>query len=63
MLPARIGDSPMPIVVEEIVISVDVSNQVAGGAASAPSAMEDKQIIVAECVERVMDILKEREER
>jgi hypothetical protein len=52
----------MPIIVDEVVISVEVTNQASGGAASTPSATEDKQAIVAECVERVLEILREREE-
>jgi len=55
----------MPIIVDEIVISVEVSNQAAGGAGagSAPSPTRDKQNVVDECVERVLQILREREER
>ena len=55
----------MPIIVDEVVISVEVSNQAAGGAgaAAAPSPTADKQTVVAECVERVLAILAEREER
>lgn len=53
----------MPIIVDEIVISVEISNQAAGGAASPASTTDDKQTVVAECVERVLDILREREER
>ena len=53
----------MPVIVDEVVISVEVTNQAAGGAASAPSATDDKQAIVSECVERVLDILAQREER
>jgi Family of unknown function (DUF5908) len=53
----------MPIVVDEVVISVEVSNQASGGATSAPDATADKQTIVNECVERVLDILKQKEER
>lgn len=53
----------MPIVVEEIVIAVEVSNQAGGGATTPPSQTEDKQTIIAECVERVLEILAEREER
>jgi hypothetical protein len=53
----------MPIIVDEVVIAVDVSNQASGGAASAPPAADEKQAIVAECVERVLEILSEREER
>jgi hypothetical protein len=53
----------MPIIVDEVVISIEVSNQASGGAASAPPAAEDKQTLVAECVERVLQILSDREER
>jgi hypothetical protein len=53
----------MPIIVDEIVISVEVSNQASGGAASPPPAIEDKQTIINECVERVLDILKQKGER
>lgn len=52
----------MPVIVDEVVISVEVTNQAAGGVASAPSVTDDKQAIVAECVERVLDILQQKEE-
>jgi len=51
----------MPIIVDEIVISVEVTGQASGGAAGAPH--EDlKQDIVRQCVERVLEILRGREE-
>ena len=53
----------MPIIIDEVVISVEVSNQAAGGGGKAPSSTQDKQTVVAECVERVMAILRERKER
>lgn len=53
----------MPIIVDEVVISVEVTNQSAGGSASPPTATDNKQEIVSECVERVLDILRERGER
>ncbi len=53
----------MPIVIDEVVISVEVSNQASGGTASAPTATDDKQAVINECVERVLDILKQKEER
>ena len=53
----------MPIIVDEVVISVEISNQAAGGAGSAPSPTDDKQALVAQCVERVLEILRDREER
>jgi hypothetical protein len=53
----------MPIVVDEVVISVEVGNAAAGGAATPPGGTDDKQSVVAECVERVLDILARRAER
>lgn len=55
----------MPVIIDEVIISVEVSNQASGGAASAsaPSASDDKQVIIAECVERVLDILRQKAER
>ena len=55
----------MTIIVEEVVISVEVGNREAGGlgggAAAAPAAGE-RQALVEECVARVLEILREREE-
>ena len=53
----------MPVIIDEVIISVEVSNQASGGAASAPSATDDKQALIAECVERVLDILQQKAER
>lgn len=53
----------MPVIIDEVIISVEVSNQASGGAAFAPSATDDKQAIIAECVERVLDILQQKAER
>jgi len=53
----------MPIIVDEVVISVEVANPAAGGAASSGASTEDKQIIVSECVERVLEILERKSER
>ena len=53
----------MPIIVDEVVISVEVTNQASGGAASAPSGTEEKQTIISECVERVLEILEQKAER
>lgn len=52
----------MPIIVDEVVISVEVGNAAAGGASSSPGGTQDKQAIVAECVERVLDILAQKAE-
>ena len=53
----------MPIIVDEVVISVEVTNQVSGGSVAPVPPLEDKQSVVAECVERVLEILRERKER
>ncbi|HWM89801.1 MAG TPA: DUF5908 family protein [Thermoanaerobaculia bacterium] len=57
----------MPIVVDEVVISVEVTNQESGGGApaagGAAGGADDRQAIVEECVERVIEILRRREER
>ena len=53
----------MPIIVDEVVISVEVSNHAGGGAATPPAPTDEKQALVAECVERVLEILRERGER
>ena len=54
----------MPILVDEVVISVEVEGRPAGDTGGAPgSGSEDKQALVAECVERVLEILAQRQER
>jgi hypothetical protein len=53
----------VPIIVDEVVISVEVGNAAAGGSASPPAPMADRQSLVAECVERVLDILALKAER
>ncbi len=53
----------MPVVVDQVIISVEVGNQASGGASQASSATEEKQVIVAECVERVLDIIRDEKQR
>ena len=53
----------MPVVVDEVVISVEVTNQASGGAAEAPSKTEERQQLLNECVDRVLDILEQQQER
>ena len=55
----------MPIIVDEVVISVEVGNREAGGDGAAPAGAQpvaDKQALVEECVARVLEILRDREE-
>lgn len=51
----------MPIVIDEVVIAVEVTNSQSGGGAP-PAPLADRQAIVQETVERVLDILRQREE-
>lgn len=53
----------MPVIIDEVVISIDVSNQSSGGASTPAPAQTERQTLVSECVERVLDILRERGER
>jgi hypothetical protein len=55
----------MPLIVDEVVISVEAGS---GGTAataegkSATQGNEERQALIEECVERVLDILRERKE-
>jgi len=53
----------MPIIIDEVAVTVEVTNRDTGGAASAGTAAGDKQAIISECVERVLEILKQKTER
>jgi len=48
----------MPIIIDEVAITVEVTNRDSGGVASATSATDDKQAIITECVERVLEITR-----
>lgn len=57
----------MPVIVDEILISVEVAGPPAGSAAATPGAAGDgaaqQRALVSECVEAVLDVLRRREER
>ena len=53
----------MPIIVDEVVIQVEVTNADKGAAKPTKSAPAGRREIVAECVERVLEILAQRSER
>ena len=53
----------MPIIVDEIVISLEVANQAAGGAGKGGASTEDQQALIEACAERVLDILRQKGER
>jgi len=58
----------MPLIVDEVVISIEVGSSGGGGTAataegkSAIQGNEERQTLIEECVERVLDILRERKE-
>jgi hypothetical protein len=53
----------MAVVVDEVIISVEVTNQSSGGTGAASSGLDDKQAIIRECVEQVLEILRQKAER
>jgi len=54
----------MPVIVDEIVISVEVANQSASpAAATAGAPPQERRALIAECVEQVLDVLRRKEER
>ena len=50
----------MPIIIDEIVITVEVTNQASSDTGPAPVDADLQEVIVQRCVERVLDILRER---
>lgn len=52
----------MPIVVDEVVISVEVADRPGERPGAPANPVEDRQALVAECVERLLEILAQREE-
>jgi hypothetical protein len=56
----------MPVIVDEIVISVEVGGAGSRGAAPASGGGgpdEEHRALISECVERVLDVLAMKEER
>ena len=53
----------MPVIIDEVVISVEVTNQDSGGTSSTSASPVDRQAMLNECVERVLEILKQKNER
>lgn len=51
----------MPIIIDEVVISVEVNS--GGNQSKQNSNQEITQDLIDECVEQVLDILQQREER
>ena len=52
----------MPIIVDEVVVSIEVGDHVSGGAASPPPATDAQNLIVQQCVERVLEVLRQMRE-
>jgi hypothetical protein len=55
----------MPVIIDEVVISIETGNQATDSPTriGGQSAGEEKQQIVDECVEQVLEILQQKEER
>lgn len=54
----------MPVIVDEIVISVEVGTQDEGSPApAAGGTAEAHHALISECVERVLDVLSQKDER
>jgi len=53
----------MPIQVNEIVIRAVVAGPESSDKANAAPAQFDREVLIAECVEQVLEILKEKAER
>ena len=55
----------MPVIIDEVVISIETGNQAPDSRTriSGQSTAEEKQQIVNECVEQVLEILQQKEER
>jgi hypothetical protein len=53
----------MPVIVDEVAISIEVSNRETGGATTRPPETRERQTLVEECVERVLGILEQKKER
>lgn len=53
----------MPIIVDEVVISVEAGNQATAGNSGTGLTAADRQSMVQECVEIVLEILKQKGER
>ncbi|MEI6749562.1 MAG: DUF5908 family protein [Bacteroidota bacterium] len=53
----------MAIIIDEIAIQVEVTGETSAGSSPSSASNEDKLSIVNECVERVLEILKQKTER
>jgi len=53
----------MPVIVDEVVISVEVNNQSTVETAAGTQSNNEKQLIISECVEQVLEILEQKKER
>lgn len=53
----------MPIIVDEVVISVDAGNPATTGNSESGLTASERQSIVQECVEIVLEVLRQKGER
>ena len=52
----------MPILIDEVVISVQVENPPSGDSKTPVINHDNQRQLIQECVEQVLDVLKQREE-
>ena len=53
----------MPVIIDEVVITVELTRTEAAGGVPPALAPEERQVLISECAERVLEILERREER
>lgn len=53
----------MPIEIRELIIKTTVDSAASSQGSGAPAADEARQTLIQECVDQVMEILKEKSER
>ncbi len=53
----------MPVIVDEVVISIEVNSQPTTEVAARTPSNDEKQQIVSACIEQVLEILEQKKER
>lgn len=53
----------MPVIVDEVVVSVDVAGAGETSGESSAAGGIDRNLLIAECVERVLELLRQKGER
>jgi hypothetical protein len=53
----------MPVIIDEVIISIEVTNQTSGGPGTTTFTPDEKQTLINECIERILEILERKKER